>query len=134
MIPVFADTSFYIAILNPADELHEKALAAVDRNARTIVTTEYVLVELANYFASRNRSLFMRLIEIARHDAETEIVPSSADLFERGVHLFASRQDKSWSLTDCISIVVMEDHGINAVLSSDRHFEQAGFHLLIPQG
>ena len=54
MKAVFADTGYWIALLNPHDELHEcaqqvsKSLAPV-----RIVTSEMVLVELLNYFAGR---------------------------------------------------------------------------------
>jgi len=46
---------------------------------------------------------------------------------ERGLKLYTERPDKDWSLTDCISFVVMEEHGIIEALTGDHHFEQAGF-------
>ena len=59
------------------------------------------------------------------------MVPASAELFQRGVELFRARPDKEWSLTDCISIVVMTEKRISEALSTDRHFEQAGFKALL---
>ena len=56
-----------------------------------------------------------------------EIVSPSLDLFEQGVELFAHRPDKQWSLTDCISFVVMQDRGLTEALTANHHFEQAGF-------
>jgi predicted nucleic acid-binding protein len=61
-------------------------------------------------------------------------VPSSTELFARGLALFVGRLDKEWSLTDCISFVVMEQRGLPDALTSDRHFEQAGFHPLLAKG
>ena len=64
-------------------------------------------------------------------DPQVTIVSPSASLFDRGVELFAKRPDKCWSLTDCISFVVMEEQGIMHALTGDRHFEQAGFVALL---
>ena len=64
-------------------------------------------------------------------DPATQIVASSADLWKRGRSLYASRPDKDWSLTDCISFVVMQEHGLTEALTADHHFEQAGFVALL---
>jgi uncharacterized protein len=45
--------------------------------------------------------------------------------------LFAGRPDKEWSLTDCVSFVVMEAQGIREALTTDEHFIQAGFRALL---
>jgi hypothetical protein len=58
-------------------------------------------------------------------------MPSSNELFAAGVELYATRPDKEWSLTDCISFVVMEREGLTDALTGDRHFEQAGFKVLL---
>jgi len=55
------------------------------------------------------------------------IVRSGPQLFQRGLKLYDERPDKEWSLTDCISFVVMKDEGISDALTGDQHFEQAGF-------
>ncbi len=59
------------------------------------------------------------------------IIPPTQPLFDSGVALFSKRLDKRWSLTDCISFVVMEEQGITHALTGDRHFEQAGFVALL---
>jgi hypothetical protein len=58
-------------------------------------------------------------------------MPSSNELFAAGVELYATRPDKEWSLTDCISFVVMEREGLTDALTGDRHFEQSGFKVLL---
>jgi predicted nucleic acid-binding protein len=66
-----------------------------------------------------------------RTDSGTVIVPASSDLVDRGFELSSRRADKEWSLTDCISFAVMEEHGVREALTSDSHFEQAGFTMLM---
>ncbi len=58
------------------------------------------------------------------------IVRPTQDLFNRGLRFYDARPDKQWSLTDCISMVVMQESGIKDVLTGDHHFEQAGSNLL----
>ncbi len=55
------------------------------------------------------------------------VVPASRLLLEEAIALYASRPDKDWPLTDCVSFVVMRDEGIIQALTGDQHFEQAGF-------
>jgi len=132
MNPVFADTSFYIALLHPRDSLHTRAIAVIQRLARRIVTTEIVLLEVANYFRKASvRGSFVQLISEIQSDPETDVIPCSSDLFMRGVRLFANRLDKDWSLTDCVSFIVMTDRKLTEALTADRHFEQAGFLALL---
>jgi uncharacterized protein len=54
-------------------------------------------------------------------------------LFSAGLELFRSRRDKEWSLTDCMSFVVMRERGITDALTNDHHFEQAGFRILLKE-
>ena len=58
-------------------------------------------------------------------------MPASHSLFQEGVQLYNARPDKDWSLTDCISFVVMQEHGLTDALTGDHHFEQAGFTALL---
>jgi predicted nucleic acid-binding protein len=60
-----------------------------------------------------------------------KIIPANTLLFQRGIALFEQRRDKDWSLTDCLSFVSMHDEGITEALTGDKHFEQAGFILLL---
>ena len=65
------------------------------------------------------------------NDASFHIVPASTELLTRGIQFYRERPDKEWSLTDCISFVVMAEKGLSEALTGDRHFEQAGFKPLL---
>ena len=135
MKAVFVDTFHFLALLNRADESHARAKAAVfaaRRQAAKLVTTAWVLTELADALAQpADRRRFSQVLAALRLDPQAVIVPPTLALFERGIARYESRPDKQWSLTDCISFVVMQDEGIEQVLTGDRHFEQAGFRALL---
>ncbi len=134
MTVVFADTSFWIALTNDADDAYEKAQAfSSSFRQRKILTSESVLTEYLNYFAAwgphfRNEAsvnvqamLLNQLVTVDPHTAET---------FMSGLELYRQRLDKGYSLTDCISMQTMRRERITEALTNDRHFEQEGFRAL----
>jgi uncharacterized protein len=132
MIARFADTSFYVAILNAVDPFHGRAVELSHTFRGRVITTEYVLLELGNWLSrSGDRDVFVGFFRSLDGDTQTAIIPSERTLFRRGFELYAGRQDKDWSLTDCISFVVLEDHNLTEALTTDHHFEQAGFTVLL---
>ena len=132
MKAVFADTSYYIALLSKRDEHHRVAVDYTASLDGTFVTTAWVLTELANFLSRRaNRTLFVSLLRDLQNDDRVEIIPPGPLLFDRGIALYESRGDKDWSLTDCISFVAMGQRGVTDALTVDRHFEQAGFNRVL---
>ena len=132
MNSVFADTSYFIALASPSDRFHASALQATRVRRGPLITTAWILAELGNAFSQRHlRRRFTEIFDRLQNDSTVQIVPADQVLFERGVDLFRARQDQQWSLTDCISFVVMKDHGITDALTTDHHFEQAGFNVLL---
>jgi uncharacterized protein len=131
MKSVFADTSFYPAVVNPKDALHARAMRASSRFRGRVVTTHFVLMELGNALSRGvHRAAFVALVRQLRGDPDTIIVPASDDLLEKGLDLFTRRIDKDWSLTDGISFEVMGQRRIAEALTEDHHFTQAGFRAL----
>lgn len=96
------------------------------------MTTMWVLTELGGALhRGRNRETFARFLDTLDGHEDFEVVPASPELFQRGVELFCARPDKEWSLTGCISFVVMAEKGLSEALTGDQHFEQAGFKVLL---
>jgi predicted nucleic acid-binding protein len=132
MASVFADTYFYLALLGRDDAARRRAEDVAAALRVPVVTTAWVLTEVANALGAReHRAFYVQLARALRADPTVTLVPASQDLFERGEALYADRPDKGWSLTDCISFVVMEDMKITDALTADHHFEQAGFQALL---
>ena len=127
MSAAFADTSFYLALLDERDPLHGRAVAESKAN-RALITTEFIILELGNACGrAEDHADFLAVVAGMRASPRTSIIPLDSRLLQRGLDLLARRADKNWSLTDCISFVVMEEEGIQEALTTDRHFEQAGF-------
>ncbi len=128
----FADTYFFLALLIENDESHSRAVTIIDDLRARIFTTTAVLTEVADALASPDkRDRFLPFLEFLETQPLVEIVPMDRSLFDRSVELYHARSDKYWSLTDCISFVVMDEHDIRDALTGDRHFEQAGFVALM---
>jgi len=126
--PRFADTYFYLALLDKGDQHHARVANYATKYTGPIVTTRWVLTEIANALAgSTFRPTVAEFLKQLEEDAEVRIVGDSDTLYQHGLALYAQRPDKAWSLTDCISFVVMEQEGLREALTGDRHFAQAGF-------
>jgi len=132
MSAVFADTVYFLALLNPADQWHAHARAFSANPPGPLVTTEFILTEVGDGLSRPgDRLRFARLLELLRAQPDVEIVPVSHQLFAQGCELHAQRTDKDWSLTDCTSFLVMRAKELEVALTADRHFTQAGFKALM---
>ena len=104
MTPVFADASYYVALLSPRDQHHLDAVRNSSELRSPIVVTEFVLIEVSNALASiESCGRAVALWEHLRSDRSVTMVPASTELVAQGRDLYARRPDKAWSLTDCIS-------------------------------
>ena len=120
---VFADAGYWIAILDPSDELHQRAqLVTGQLGCRRIVTSEMVLVEFLNAMS-----------KLGEHDRRLAVgtVPQTSQRFAAAIRLYSERPDQQWSLTDCASFLIMEERGIREALAYDRDFVQAGYRALL---
>jgi predicted nucleic acid-binding protein len=132
MIRCFADTAYFLALVNPADEAHPVAVRLTRESSAPIVTTSAVLNELGNHLcAPSNRPLFIETIERLKRSPMAQTVHVDSHLFADAVEFFRAPADKEWSLTDCLSFLVREKLDIDQALTTDHHFEQAGFTILL---
>ena len=129
---VFADAFYFVARLNRRDQHHVRALEfSRDFRAR-ILTSDWVLMEVADALAeSASRARVQDFILHLRQSIACEIVPASRELFDRALELYHQHADKEWTLTDCVSFVIMRERKVTDALTGDKHFEQAGFVALL---
>ena len=129
---LFADTFYFLALFNSKDAAHRRAVEASRDLRANLVTTDWVLTELADALCDpRNRQGCAALINDIRRSTQIEIVSASRTGLEAGWEIYIGRSDKSWSLTDCISFSVMQRRQLTEALTGDQHFEQAGFRALL---
>lgn len=135
MTTVFADTLYWIALINSRDQWHKHAVSInADLSDARLVTTDSVLTELANFFAEYGDIMRRKValaIRTVLSDDQVEVISETRQAFIDGLTLYESRSDKAYSLTDCIAMNVMRKHGITNVLTHDLHFTQEGFHILL---
>ena len=133
--PVFVDTGYLVALLNKRDGLHgqaKKLALLIEKDGRRLLTTDGVLFELANFFASSPlRASTMGAIQKIRAASGWLVERMTEQLVERAETRYAAHADKAWSLTDCLSMESMVKHGALEAATPDRHFTQAGFRILM---
>lgn len=131
----FLDTAYVYARVNVRDQWHKKAVQWEERlstSRRPLVTTEFVLVEIADGLAAVNfRQHAAAIIAALQASPLVEIVPATSTLFEAAAAMYRSRADKDWGLTDCTSFVTMAERGLSEALTADTHFRQAGYRALL---
>lgn len=131
MDTVFVDTGYLLALELAGDINHPAALVhrqTVLPTLTSLLTTTYVFDEMVTFF--NNRGFHTRAAQVGNnllHSSLIELVHVDEMLFYEGWTYFQKHQDKSYSLTDCISFVVMGQRGITTALTFDHHFTQAGF-------
>ena len=133
MRTVFADTGYWVALLNPHDQLHDKANSVSTSLGQTrIVTSEMVLDELlASLSAPPARAVVIAAVNNIVSNPNVEVVPQTSLQFREAFDLYKTRTDKEWSLTDCASFNLMKERSITEALAHDEHFQQTGFVALL---
>jgi len=121
------DTSGFFSI-NDRAEKHNDRAQELYKTAQVILTTNYILAEYVAIALVRGlpRKRVVEFSEEVLEDASVEIVWVNEELHRRGVELLRHRPDKTYSLCDAVSFVLMREGGETEALTTDRHFEQEG--------
>ena len=127
------DTVYVQALLNRTDQHHAIAKSLLSRvqSAREVWITEADLVEIANALSAIAHPLAVAFIRQCYTSTNIRVVPVDTALLICGLELYAAHPDKTWSLTDCISMIVMQDQNLFLAVTADHHFIQAGFQAIM---
>jgi len=129
---MFVDTSGFFSVNDKAEKHHAEA-SETYKQAWFRLTTNYVLDEFVALASARklSREKILAFNEEILIDETVEIVWVNKDLHIKAVELLRNRKDKSYSLCDAVSFVVMRERKINEAFTTDHHFEQEGFIRLL---
>jgi predicted nucleic acid-binding protein len=129
---LFADTWYFVALHDRFDNHHGRAIRIRIRyGSYQLVTHENVLAEMLAFFSAQGEAARAVAAKAARETLDhLNVITPDRMLFRRALELYSDRLDKAYSLSDCMSMVVMKDRGITHVLTNDHHFRQEGFTVL----
>ena len=134
---MFVDTAGWAAVADSRQTFHSQAASQLRQariNGTRLITTNLVLAELTALLTRPIRMSRLKQITFLsaiRSAAWVEVVHIDPLRDASAWRLWQSRPDKEWSFTDCSSFVVMQDRALTDALTSDHHFEQAGFVRLL---
>lgn len=130
----FLDTFYLIALSDPRESWHKRALSFSQSTRHDqFYTVEEVLVEYLTFFSKSHAQARKQAVLTVRDmfiDSRITVFPQTHASFLDGLVLYEARPDKGYSLTDCVSMQAMRREGLKEILTNDRHFEQEGFHVL----
>jgi predicted nucleic acid-binding protein len=133
---LFADTFYWIALIDPRDAFHGAVLALSGTlGTARLVTTDEVLAEVLPFFSPSGalwRSKAATLVRRTRSNPDVDVLPQTRADFDAALTLYEGRPDKEYSLADCRSMLAMRSLGLTEVLTNDHHFTQEGFTILFP--
>jgi predicted nucleic acid-binding protein len=133
---VFSDTFYWVAVLSPRDPFHPRVMSwGRNRGTTRLITTDDVLTEVLNWFSSAGpywRGKAAAFVHDLRGDPDVDVLPQTRADFDAALALYETRLDKSYSLTDCRSMVALRTLGVSEVLTNDHHFTQEGFAIVFP--
>jgi len=137
MSAMFVDTSGWGSLIDVSQPFHGVA-ARIYREKRQdsfrIVTSNYVIAELVALLQSPlriRRTKIINFIDGIKASPYVDVIHVDRRADDEAWSLLAKREDKSWSLVDCSSFILMGKQGISDALTNDHHFEQAGFVRLL---
>jgi len=137
MKAIFADTFYWIALLNPRDTWHSQVIKVSQELSNSpLVISDGIIDELFAYSSKRGDLLRLKVSELHKSflkDPNMQIISYTPEIRQKAINLYEQRPDKGYSLVDCISMVIMKEMGISEVLTNDKHFTQEGFTILFPE-
>ncbi|MFA6305339.1 MAG: PIN domain-containing protein [Candidatus Gracilibacteria bacterium] len=133
---VFADSGFFIAVVNKEDGVHRLALSVLEsffKSGTEFVTTDYVLDEVFTWMRCKIKLPVSEVVRFANslQVGQMSIVNINKNIFGKAFEMMVRYDDHFFSFTDCVSFAVMKELKIKDAVTTDKHFAEAGFNNLL---
>ncbi|HEY9825586.1 MAG TPA: nucleic acid-binding protein [Stenomitos sp.] len=127
------DTSGLLCYVHQNELQHQAAVQFLRIINKKYVTHSYVLAELIALALIRRfpRAAVLAFVMDLLNNPDIETVWVDEQLHREAMKLLMERQDKTYSLCDAVSFVLMRQRGMTEASTTDRHFEQEGFVKLL---
>lgn len=135
MKTIFVDTAALIALGNKQDSFHHAASQKQQelvKNKTHFISSDFVIAEFCNAFSRvKFRATAVQMVNSIYQSKAWTVISINDDLMSKSLALFTQMQDKEWGLVDCSSMIIARENKIDCVFTADKHFEQAGFEILL---
>ncbi len=132
---ISVDSFAWIAAINKSDEYHEITLKTIEEflnRSTKFITTNYIIVETINSLSKIEfRKAVIEFIDKLQKSPSVRIIKITDEIYEKAWSLYKQRNDKNWGITDCTSFEVMKMFNIKKAFTNDKHFEQAGYSVVL---
>jgi len=132
---IFVDRFAWIATINKSDNYHEICLGILEEllnNQAKLITTNYVVVETINALSKVEfRKTVIEFIDKLEKSPSVQIIRITDEIYNNAWTFYKQRMDKDWGITDCTSFEVMRAFNVKKAFTNDKHFEQAGYSLVV---
>jgi predicted nucleic acid-binding protein len=128
---VFVDTPGLYALADRRDPFHasaKKCATALVKSGTALVLTDYIIDEACTLAGAREA---LQLLEIAERSEAFRMLWVGVERFEAAKAFFRKHADHGYSFTHCTSFVLMHEMEIRKVLTTGRHFAEAGFRTML---
>ena len=132
---VLVDTAGFLSLWDASDQYHKRALqlqTELSRKTRRFLTTDYIVDETATLLLVRHsHAAAADFLQTVLASQSLQIQWIDSDRFQRAAQFFTQHDDKQWSFTDCLSFILMRELRLTDCFTTDHHFQQAGFNVLL---
>ncbi len=134
---IFVDSFGWISLINKSDNYHQLSANLMKdllKHQSKLITTDYILIETINALSKvQFRQAVIEFVNRIESSQSVTIIKITDKIYRSAWELYKQRTDKEWGITDCTCFEVMEMFNLKKAFTKDRHFEQAGFNILLKE-